>query len=715
MCLCCETIDIKTPGMNINTALDANLDDDYYQAKRKSRDEKLANIACEINLFNDKQRTYKYDINKLFSDSNGGNEIRNVSLDIPRIVVVGTQTSGKSSLVNRIINMDLLPTGNMMVTRSPIYIEIKKCDSNTIPYISLSCIDEGREILFFTEKIQLLLKEKFKDKINELTYKLTGNDSSITKSPIVIKIYRPDVTPIFLVDLPGIFLINKTGQKSNTASEVDSLIKEQLSIPNTYAIVAMESKLDLETDLGLGSVKKIQEERSDLKAFGILTKPDLLDPKNVSQFDKLIGDDIIDKSLSTDLGFFVINNNFDDVNWYTSFFGKDSSIVKNKKYGARNFLLTYRKKINASILSEVPVVKNSLGLLRKQLITLCPQLGEEIKEPHEKQLFINYNLNVLSSLITNSIKSRGNKYNIGPQIKIIIETMFTEINNLTPFSESKMSDEELKRIINSFDGFTESSQSKKALIISRCLENKEGEPVGNIIKKIKTTTGNIKKSIYELCKMLLEEKKLDSQLRGNTSYYSFQIREFPTLKDFIIKTIAKVLDKYEKEALENIERSLIIQEPRRRVLLNSENFTSNVLLIGKQNSFDSDLESSYSDDKKKPLLGVSGTNGISIFDIYEKEQVLSVREIRNLLILSFEQISKIAKENALKAIDSIQIEKFQIEFINETFSEFREYYKKYTIDTLFSESDENMERNKVFVEFISDIDRIIDLIKKLDD
>ena len=46
------------------------------------------------------------------------------NIEIPRLVVVGSQSSGKSSLLNSILGMDILPTGNNMVTRAPLQLEL---------------------------------------------------------------------------------------------------------------------------------------------------------------------------------------------------------------------------------------------------------------------------------------------------------------------------------------------------------------------------------------------------------------------------------------------------------------------------------------------------------------------------------------------------------------------------------------------------------------
>ena len=44
--------------------------------------------------------------------------------EVPRLVVVGTQSSGKSSLLNGIMAADILPLGEQMVTRAPLNLQL---------------------------------------------------------------------------------------------------------------------------------------------------------------------------------------------------------------------------------------------------------------------------------------------------------------------------------------------------------------------------------------------------------------------------------------------------------------------------------------------------------------------------------------------------------------------------------------------------------------
>ena len=72
----------------------------------------------------------------------------NDSLLIPSLVVVGSQSSGKSSVLNGILSMDILPTGKSMVTRTPLHIELQQSMNNGIIefgyYSNIGCFQRLR-------------------------------------------------------------------------------------------------------------------------------------------------------------------------------------------------------------------------------------------------------------------------------------------------------------------------------------------------------------------------------------------------------------------------------------------------------------------------------------------------------------------------------------------------------------------------------------------
>lgn len=46
------------------------------------------------------------------------------SIDLPQIVVVGSQSSGKSSVLENIVGRDFLPRGSGIVTRRPLVLQL---------------------------------------------------------------------------------------------------------------------------------------------------------------------------------------------------------------------------------------------------------------------------------------------------------------------------------------------------------------------------------------------------------------------------------------------------------------------------------------------------------------------------------------------------------------------------------------------------------------
>ena len=60
-----------------------------------------------------------------------GNTEKKFNIEIPRLVVVGTQSSGKSSLLNGLLSMDLLPTGKTIVTRTPLNLQLNQTNGES--------------------------------------------------------------------------------------------------------------------------------------------------------------------------------------------------------------------------------------------------------------------------------------------------------------------------------------------------------------------------------------------------------------------------------------------------------------------------------------------------------------------------------------------------------------------------------------------------------
>lgn len=52
------------------------------------------------------------------------------NIELPIIVSVGSQSSGKSSVIESIVGKDFLPRGNGIVTRCPLVLSLRRIDTS---------------------------------------------------------------------------------------------------------------------------------------------------------------------------------------------------------------------------------------------------------------------------------------------------------------------------------------------------------------------------------------------------------------------------------------------------------------------------------------------------------------------------------------------------------------------------------------------------------
>jgi dynamin 1-like protein len=116
------------------------------------------------------------------------------NVDLPQIVVVGGQSSGKSSVLESIVGRDFLPRGTNIVTRRPTVITLV----NT-PHAQ-------REWAEFVHKPGEKFYDfgKVREEIELDTDRVCGRNRDISSVQIMIKIYSNKVVDLTLVDLPGI-------------------------------------------------------------------------------------------------------------------------------------------------------------------------------------------------------------------------------------------------------------------------------------------------------------------------------------------------------------------------------------------------------------------------------------------------------------------------------------------------------------------------------
>lgn len=198
----------------------------------------------------------------------------NKEVSLPQIVVMGDQSSGKSSVLQSISGIPF-PRGSGLVTRCPLELRMKKAsnaDESWSAEVSIRWdlpqppeAGAAHDIHDLMEKIKImseLIAQRGKNGFSHhsVSIKITARDS-------------PDLT---LIDLPGIVRTTTAGQDNAVIYQVNEMINQYISLPNTIILAVIPSNQDIATVDILE--RAIQVDPTGSRTIGVLTKPDLIGP-----------------------------------------------------------------------------------------------------------------------------------------------------------------------------------------------------------------------------------------------------------------------------------------------------------------------------------------------------------------------------------------------------------------------------------------------------
>jgi dynamin 1-like protein len=192
------------------------------------------------------------------------------ALDLPQIVVVGSQSSGKSSVLESIVGRDFLPRGSGIVTRRPLVLQLY-----SIPLTNDESVgDEWGEFLHIPGK-KFYDFEEIRNEIQKETDRLTGRNKGISNQSINLKVFSPYVLNLTLVDLPGITRVPTGDQPENVEEQIRSMCFEFIGNPNAIILAVSAANHDLSNSDGL-SLARAADPDGD-RTIGVLTKVDIMD------------------------------------------------------------------------------------------------------------------------------------------------------------------------------------------------------------------------------------------------------------------------------------------------------------------------------------------------------------------------------------------------------------------------------------------------------
>ncbi|KAM3417589.1 Vacuolar protein sorting-associated protein 1 [Cercospora zeina] len=212
-------------------------------------------------------------------------------IDLPQIAVVGSQSSGKSSVLENIVGRDFLPRGTGIVTRRPLILQLinrtpfkpsdKPQENGTAEGEAVEGTNdkeansaEWGEFLHIPGQ-KFYDFSKIRDEIVKETESKTGRNAGISPAPINLRIYSPNVLTLTLVDLPGLTKVPVGDQPRDIERQIREMVLKQISKPNAIILAVTAANTDLANSDGLKLAREVDPEGQ--RTIGVLTKVDLMD------------------------------------------------------------------------------------------------------------------------------------------------------------------------------------------------------------------------------------------------------------------------------------------------------------------------------------------------------------------------------------------------------------------------------------------------------
>ncbi|KAF7342763.1 Vacuolar protein sorting-associated protein 1 [Mycena sanguinolenta] len=380
-------------------------------------------------------------------------------IDLPQICVLGSQSSGKSSVLENIVGRDFLPRGSGIVTRRPLVLQLINRTPSAPSTNGTPRQEEWGEFLHLPGKKFFDFNE-IRNEIVRDTEAKTGRNAGISPLPINLRIYSPNVLTLTLVDLPGLTKVPVGDQPRDIEKQIRDMLMTYISRPACIILAVTPANQDLANSEGLKMAREVDPE--GLRTIGVLTKIDLMDT-GTNVVDILAG-----RVIPLRLGYVpVVNRGQRDIDGNRSissalqkerqFFENHPSYRANIKFCGTPFLAQkLNNTLKAHIRNTLPTIKSSISQQHQKLWMELQMLGGPVSAANSA--------NVLSSVITefttefrttidgtNAASLSLNELSGGARIAFVFHQLYsTVIKDIDPFDQIK--DTDIRSILYSSAG-----------------------------------------------------------------------------------------------------------------------------------------------------------------------------------------------------------------------------------------------------------------------
>lgn len=211
------------------------------------------------------ESTFQRDIRPMLDvvDKMRAQGVTEENIQLPTIVVVGDQSSGKSSVLESLAGITL-PRGQGIATRVPLVLRLQSCASENQSIIKMDYGDVKDTVIDGEDRIEAA--------ITAATNSLAGCNKGVRDTPIQLLIRKPNAPDLTMVDLPGITRVPVHGQPANIYEQISGMIMQYITPEESIILNVLSAQVDFPTCESIRMSQQVDKEGK--RTLAVVTKVD---------------------------------------------------------------------------------------------------------------------------------------------------------------------------------------------------------------------------------------------------------------------------------------------------------------------------------------------------------------------------------------------------------------------------------------------------------